>query len=165
MLEDNIGRAFLEVKNISRNLMPDVLWQFGIKPAVEDFIDKLNSTSDINFSLELVEMDGRFANDLEQAMFRICQELVNNSIRHGNCSNIYVQFINHGSSLVLMVEDDGVGYDENHISYGLGIKNIQSRVELFSGTVEIDSGLNKGTVTTIEIPLTEGNHDSSSDNR
>lgn len=165
MLEDNIGRAFLEVKNISRNLMPDVLWQFGIKPAVEDFIDKLNSTSNINFSLEMVEMDGRFANDLEQAMFRICQELINNSIRHGNCANIYVQFINHGTSLVLMVEDDGVGYDENHISYGLGIKNIQSRVELFSGTVEIDSGLNKGTVTTIEIPLAEGNHDSSSDNR
>lgn len=162
MLEDNIGRAFLEVKNISRNLMPDVLWQFGIKPAVEDFIEKLNSTSNISYSLELVGMDGRLANDLEQAMFRICQELVNNSIRHSNCSNIYVQFINHGNSLVLMVEDDGIGYDSNTVTYGFGLKNIQSRVELFEGNVEVDSGLDKGTVTTIEIPLVR--HDQDSDN-
>ena len=156
--------AFMEVKNISRNLMPDVLWQFGIKPAVEDLIEKLNSSSDIIFSLELVDMDRRFSNDLEQAMFRICQELVNNSIRHGNCTNIYVQFINHGNSLVLMVEDDGSGYDISTVSYGFGLKNIRSRIQLFDGSVEVDSGLNKGTVTTIEIPLPEAKHDSSSDN-
>lgn len=153
MLEDNIGQAFREVKNISRNLMPDVLWQFGLKPAAEDFIEKLNSTSDINFSLELVDMDKRFANDLEQALFRICQELVNNSIRHSNCSNIYVQFINHGKSLVLMVEDDGVGYSEKTIKQGFGLQNIKSRAELFEGSVEVDTGKNQGTVTTIEIPL------------
>lgn len=153
MLEDNIGQAFREVKNISRNLMPDVLWQFGLKPAAEDFIEKLNSSSDINFSLELVDMDKRFANDLEQALFRICQELVNNSIRHSNCSNIYVQFINHGKSLVLMVEDDGVGYSEKTIKQGFGLQNIKSRAELFEGSVEVDTGKNQGTVTTIEIPL------------
>jgi PAS domain S-box-containing protein len=164
MLEDSIGMAFMEVKNISRNLMPDVLWQFGIKPAVEDLIEKLNSSSEITLSLEFVDMDRRFSKDLEQAMFRICQELVNNSLRHANCTNVYVQFINHGTSLVLMVEDDGAGYDMRTVSYGFGLKNIRSRMQLFDGSVEVDSGLNKGTVTTIEIPLPEVKHDTSSDN-
>lgn len=154
LLESNIAVAFNEVKNISRNLMPDVLWQFGLKPAVEDLVDKWNSTSDINVSLQMVEMDHRFSNDLEKALFRVCQELINNAIRHGKGSNIYVQFINHENSLMLMVEDDGVGFDENAKSSGFGLHNIRSRVEVFEGTVEIDSSPGQGTVTTIEIPLT-----------
>lgn len=154
VLESNIGVAFHEVKNISRNLMPDVLWQFGLKPAVEDLVDKLNSTTEVNLSLEMVAMDQRFSHDLEKALFRVCQELVNNSIRHGKGDNIYVQFINHENSLMLMVEDDGVGFDQSAESAGFGLQNIRSRVEVFEGTVEIDSSLGQGTVTTIEIPLT-----------
>lgn len=153
MLEDNIGQAFNEVKNISRNLMPDVLWQFGLKPAAEDLIEKLNSTSEVNLSLELVDMDERFSRDLEKALFRICQELVNNALRHSQCANIYVQFINHEKSLVLMVEDDGIGYDIKTIEHGFGLQNIKSRAELFEGSVEVDTGKGQGTVTTIEIPL------------
>ncbi len=154
MLESNIGVAITEVKNISRNLMPDVLWQFGLKPAIEDLIDKLKASLDVNLSLEMVKMNNRFSNDLEKALFRICQELINNSIRHGKSENIYVQFINHENTIMLMVEDDGVGFDLSQVSSGSGLQNIRSRVEVFEGLVEIDSSMGKGTVTTIEIPLT-----------
>ena len=154
MLESNIGVAITEVKNISRNLMPDVLWQFGLKPAIEDLIDKLKASTDVNLSLEMVKMNNRFSNDLEKALFRICQELINNSIRHGKSENIYVQFINHENTIMLMVEDDGVGFDLSQVSSGSGLQNIRSRVEVFEGLVEIDSSVGKGTVTTIEIPLT-----------
>jgi len=154
VLEENIGVAIAEVKNISCNLMPDVLWQFGLKPAIQDLVEKWNSTIDFTISLELVDMDIRFSPELEKALFRMCQELVNNSIRHGNPSNVYVQLINHGDSIVLMVEDDGIGFDPNNTTKGLGIRNIWSRAEVFEGRVEIDSALEKGTVTTVEIPLT-----------
>ncbi|MCF8464093.1 MAG: PAS domain S-box protein [Flavobacteriales bacterium] len=153
-LEDNIGVAITEVKNISRNLMPDVLWQFGLKPAVQDLVEKWNTTGEFEISLELVDMDIRFAPELEKALFRMCQELVNNSIRHGNASNVYVQLINHGNSIVLMVEDDGIGFDPDKTSQGFGLRNIWSRAEVFEGRVEIDSKPKKGTVTTVEIPLT-----------
>ncbi|MCB9186739.1 MAG: PAS domain S-box protein [Flavobacteriales bacterium] len=163
-LESNIGIAFDEVRNISRNLMPDVLRQFGLKPAVEDLVDKWNSTSEVRILLEMVDMDQRFSNDLEKALFRICQELINNSARHAQCSNIYVQFINHGTSLVLSVEDDGVGFDTSERTKGFGLKNIISRAQVFAGTVEIDSAAGQGTVTTIEIPLSSNtDHDKSSD--
>jgi len=152
-LEENIGVAISEVKNISRNLMPDVLWHFGLKPALEDLVEKCNATVDLKISLELVDMNERFSAELEKAIFRMCQELLNNSIRHGKAQQIYVQVINHGSSIVLMVEDDGIGFDPKSASSGLGLRNIWSRAEVFQGQVEIDSGLGKGTVTTVEIPL------------
>lgn len=152
-LETNIGIAFNEVRNISRNLMPDVLRQFGLKPAVEDLVNSWNAASGPLISLEMIDMEIRFSNDLEKALFRICQELINNSARHANCANIFVQFINHGASLVLIVEDDGVGFDVLKQHAGFGLQNINSRVLVFEGTVETDSSPGKGTVTTIEIPL------------
>ena len=152
-LEENIGVAISEVKNISRNLMPDVLWHFGLKPALEDLVEKCNATVDLKISLELVDMNERFSAELEKAIFRMCQELLNNSIRHGKAQQIYVQVINHGSSIVLMIEDDGIGFDPKSASSGLGLRNIWSRAEVFQGQVEIDSGVGKGTVTTVEIPL------------
>lgn len=153
-LEENIGIAFAEVKNISRNLMPDVLWQFGLKPALEDLIDKWNSTVELKISLELVDMNTRFSPELEKALFRMCQELLNNSVRHAQANHIYIQVINHDNSIVLMVEDDGIGFDPKSSTQGFGLRNIWSRVEVFEGHVEIDSKPDKGTVTTVEIPLT-----------
>ena len=137
--------------------MPDVLWQFGLRPATEDLIDKLRATSNIDISLEVIGIDKRFSPEMEKALFRICQELLNNSLRHANAKHIYVQLINHGDSMVLMVEDDGVGFDEREPSKGLGLRNIRSRAELLEGTVDIDSRPNRGTVTTVEIPLTQPN--------
>ena len=153
-LEENLGVAFSEVKNISKNLMPDVLRQFGLKPAIQDLLDSLNSTVMVKISVEFVEVEQRFAHDIEKTLFRMCQELVNNSIRHGKATNIFVQLINHGESLVLMVEDDGCGFDTENAPAGFGLRNIKSRAEVYEGIVDIDSGPNRGTVTTVEIPLT-----------
>lgn len=152
-LEENIGTAIKEVKNISRNLMPDVLEQFGLGPALEDLVRTWKDFSDVNISLELIDMDKRFGREVEKAMFRICQELINNAYRHAEPQNVFVQVINHGKSIVLMVEDDGIGYDKNTLKKGFGLKNINSRTELLDGYIDIDTGENCGTVTTIEIPL------------
>lgn len=153
-LEDNVAVAFGEVKNISRNLMPDVLRQFGLKPAVQDLLTTWDSTNDVKISVEFIDMEHRFSAEIEKALFRMCQELVNNAIRHGKPSHIFVQLINHGKSIVLMVEDDGNGFDTGKVFKGFGLRNIKSRVEVFEGSVDIDSAPNKGTVTTVEIPLT-----------
>ena len=152
LLEDNVAVAFGEVRTISKNLMPDVLSQFGLKPAIQDLINTWD-TIGIKVSIEFVDMEHRFAAEIERALFRMSQELVNNAIRHGKPSHIFVQLINHGDSIVLMVEDDGVGFEPNKVLKGFGLRNIKSRVEVFEGTVDIDSGPKKGTVTTVEIPL------------
>lgn len=154
VLEENVAVAFGEVKNISRDLMPDVLRQFGLKPAVQDLLITLDATKGVKISVEFVDLEHRFSAEIEKALFRMCQELVNNAIRHGKPSHIFVQLINHGKSIVLMVEDDGCGFDTDKMFKGFGLRNIKSRVEVFEGSVDIDSAPNRGTVTTVEIPLT-----------
>jgi signal transduction histidine kinase len=105
--------------------------------------------------MELIDLEERLPADLEKALFRMCQELLNNSIRHGNASHVYIQVINHGDSIVLMVEDDGVGFDPKNTTRGSGLRNIWSRSAVFDGIVDIDSAPGKGTVTTVEIPLSK----------
>jgi len=152
-LEENIGTAIREVKNISRNLMPDVLEQFGLLPALEDLVYEWKRTAKMKISLEMTEMDIRLAPETEKGLFRIAQELMNNAVQHSNATHIFVQMINHENSILLMVEDDGVGYDSETVVRGFGLKNIRSRAELLDGNVEVDSGAKRGTITTIEIPL------------
>jgi len=153
LLEQNIGVAINEVKHISRNLMPDMLEQFGLRAALQDLVQHWNATSEVNISLEIVAMHQTFSPAVELAIFRIAQELITNAMRHSHATTIFVQLIDHTTSLVLMVEDDGDGFDPNAVKSGLGLRNIQSRTELFEGSVEIDSSIGRGTVTTIEIPV------------
>lgn len=153
LLEHNLGVAIEEVKHISHNLMPDVLEQFGLIPALQDLVKNWNSAGDITITLEIVGLDYQLPPQMELALFRMAQELITNAVRHSGALSIFVQLIDHTTTLILMVEDDGQGFNPLAEGKGLGLRNIQSRAELLDGTVYIDSAPNKGTVTTIEIPL------------
>jgi signal transduction histidine kinase len=133
--------------------MPDMLEQFGLRAALQDLVQHWNATSEVNISLEIVASNQTLSPAVELAIFRIAQELITNAMRHSNATTVFVQVIDHTTSLVLMVEDDGDGFDPNAVKSGLGLRNIQSRTELFEGSVEIDSSIGRGTVTTIEIPV------------
>lgn len=86
------------------------------------------------------------------ALFRIAQELITNAVRHSEAKKVFLQVIDHGTSIMLTVEDDGIGFDPMKESVGLGLRNIRSRTELLEGMVDIDSTPGKGTMTTVEIP-------------
>lgn len=155
LLEQNIGVAINEVKQISHNLMPDVLDQFGLNPALHDLVNSWNRNDGrVMVTLGTVDLDHEPPAHMALALFRMAQELINNAVRHSGASSVFVQIIDHGPSIVLMVEDDGKGFDPTAESRGLGLRNIRSRAELLEGTVEIDSAPGKGTVTTVEIPYT-----------
>jgi signal transduction histidine kinase len=83
------------------------------------------------------------------------QEVVNNIIRHAQASVISIQLIRHDDELVLVVEDNGIGFNVNNHneSEGIGIRNIRSRVDFLNGNLNIDSYPGKGTTITVEIPL------------
>jgi len=155
LLEHNIGVAINEVKQISHNLMPDVLEQFGLAPALHDLVNSWNqSGGQMKVTLGTVDLDSEPPAHMALALFRMAQELITNAVRHSSATYVFVQIIDHGPSILLMVEDDGKGFDPSEENGGLGLRNIRSRAELLDGTVEIDSSPGNGTVTTIEIPRT-----------
>jgi len=157
LLEQNIGVAINEVKHISHNLMPEVLEQFGLQPALQDLVNSWNrSEGTTTVTLGMVDLEQEPPAHMSLALFRMAQELITNAVRHSGAKTMFLQIIDHGSSIMLTVEDDGKGFDPTMESKGLGLRNIRSRAELLEGTVDIDSTPGKGTMTTIEIPYRSG---------
>ncbi|MNE69036.1 Sensor histidine kinase ComP [compost metagenome] len=86
-------------------------------------------------------------------IYRIVQELLTNAIKHGKAKNILVQLIQEGDTILITVDDNGKGFDTGKMSNvtGIGLKNIQNRVDFLKGKLSIDSDPGNGTSVNIEI--------------
>ena len=94
-------------------------------------------------------------------MYRVFQELLNNILKHAQTTKVDLQLINNTSSLTIMLEDNGVGFDYNQImnsNKGIGINNIITRLSFINGEICFDTQKNMGTTINIEIELKEKNH-------
>ncbi|HNR19151.1 MAG TPA: sensor histidine kinase [Bacteroidia bacterium] len=152
---DLIDESVKEVRAISHNMMPNMLIKSGLVKAVREFIDKISSTGKLKIELQTIGLDQRLNLNTENILFRVLQEIVNNIIKHARATEVSIQLIRHDNEMVLMVEDNGVGFDAKKIRMfdGIGLKNIQSRVEYLNGTVDFDSQPGKGTTVNIQVPV------------
>jgi signal transduction histidine kinase/ligand-binding sensor domain-containing protein len=153
---ESINRIAQELRNISYNLLPPSLEQFGLASAIEEEVDRLRDQSDVYVNFDYATTNVKFDQKIELMLFRVFQELLNNALRHAKAREITIQLIEHERDLMLMVEDDGVGFSLNRASnkkFSGGLKNIQSRIELIKGELKIDSGQESGTTVTVVIPL------------
>jgi signal transduction histidine kinase len=146
-----------DLRALSHHLIPRLLEEFGLFSAFSNLITKINNSVKTkvefycNFGPEI-----RFEKDLELNLYRCGQELLNNAVKHAGASEILVQLIKHDQSIVLMVEDDGRGFQHqsnNPEEFGIGLTNIETRVRTLNGEFIIESRENKGTTASIEIPL------------
>jgi signal transduction histidine kinase/predicted ATPase len=149
MLDD----AIHELRQISHNMLPVSLRRFGLKAALETFVEQINASRQLDTRLQTFGLDRRLPEDVEVASYRICQELVQNVIKHAGASFVRIQVIDHGDSLNIIVEDNGRGIVKNEIARGFGFTTIQSKVDLFKGSFEIDSKPGKGAMVLVDIPI------------
>ena len=84
-------------------------------------------------------------------MYRIIQELVNNTLKHAHCNRVNLELTQVRNSLTLIYEDNGVGFNRTEIKSGIGLKNIENRVQKLDGELTIDSSKGKGSTFIIEI--------------
>jgi len=151
-----IDRITTEIRTISYNLVPSSLKKFGLITAMEEQIDLLKLRNSTNIYFIKSVQRSFFDSKMELGLFRIFQELLNNSIKHARAKEINIQLIEHESELNLIVEDDGVGFhQETHASlyHGSGLSNISSRVAIMGGFVHFDTKPGNGTTVTVTIPL------------
>jgi signal transduction histidine kinase len=145
-----------EMRSISHSLMPRVLEDFGLVDALESLCNNLDNSNKIKVSFLNVGVKDRFDKLVELGLYRITQELLNNAMKHSKAQNIQVQILNRSDSLVLMVEDDGVGFNIQDIEdngEGIGLLNIESRAKALGGSFFLDTAEGHGVIATIEIPL------------
>lgn len=150
------------MREISNDLMPNTLLRKGLVFAIDEFIYKVGKTSINGGNPEGLQIifDQHDIPDLpkEKAinMYRIVQEIIHNTIKHANASILTLQMNIKENKLLLISEDNGKGFDYLHASKenaGLGLRNLVSRTEVMGGNLYIESKTGKGTIYTIEIPI------------
>ena len=154
---NNIQEAFVTLREISNNLNPHILTNYGLTQAVKSFIVKLSSLRSIHFDFQS-NTDVRFKTELEIALYRIIQELVNNTIKYAKAKNIsiWLHRTEAANKLILKYKDDGVGFDLKTIldsKEGFGLFNIQNRIRLLDGDISMKSKPGKGFHLEIELKL------------
>ena len=151
-LNQNLQEAIREVRNISHDLMPEVLESFGLKEAINQICTNLQDRSGINVMFDYVDLEERYSQQVEVNLFRVAQELLNNIQKHASCSKVFVSLIDYGDSVNFTVEDDGVGFNIEEASDGIGLSNVISRINSISGQIDIESSENSGTLVNIDVP-------------
>ncbi|MCY1633538.1 sensor histidine kinase [Marinifilum sp. D737] len=153
---DMIDSITGDIRDISHQLMPKILLDFGIIPALENLVNRINRAERIKIIFYHSILSERFPELIELGLYRICQELINNAVKHSLATEVQVQLVEHPDSLILMVEDNGNGFDKTSImkeNPGVGLINVESRTNAFGGNFILDTAISKGVTATIEIPL------------
>lgn len=151
-----LDESIAEVRGISHQMMPRVLAEMGLIPAIDDMLNKSLGNTNIKYEFEHHKVqEQRFDDNLEVSLYRICQELINNIIKHSGAKAVSIQLIKTTSHLVLVVEDNGKGFTfgGKESQNGIGLMNIQSRAKAMHGEVNYQPSPEQGTVATIRIPL------------
>lgn len=149
MLDD----AIHELRQISHNMLPVSLSRFGLNAALETFVEQINASQQLDTQLRILGLDRRLPEEREVAIYRICQELVQNVIKHANASSLSIQIIDHKDTLNIIVEDNGQGMQKKDITRGFGFSTIQSKVNLLKGSFAIESQPGKGTMVLVDVPV------------
>lgn len=147
-----IDKAIDDLRNISHNLASPELEKDGLIKTLQNTIDKFQTASDIKFTFITFGEIQRLNQDYKLNIYRIVNELINNIVKHSKAQNAIIQLIYFKDFLQILVEDDGIGIKSNKNNWGIGLKNINSRVEFLRAKLNIDSST-KGTTITIEVPL------------
>ncbi len=142
-----------EVRRISHNMESGVLAKFGLAAALSDLATQLNQTSLINISFANNLRGVSLSDKTEVTLYRCCQELVTNAIKHASAHEIGIELNGDATHVNMMVTDNGKGFKPSEIKEGMGMKQIRNRVQILNGTVNIDSHQQAGTTIIIEIPL------------
>lgn len=152
-----LGGAIQEVRRISRDLRPGVLDDLGLGPALQALTDEFSTRTGIETDFETVVFRGRLDRESRIALYRIAQEALTNIERHSGATHVHVHLRGTRNGANLHISDNGCGMDwpmpPRRAKSGLGLRNMQERIEQLDGTLTIESS-DKGTTIRAVIPLT-----------
>jgi signal transduction histidine kinase len=150
-----------EIHRLILDLRPSVLDDLGLYSAVRWYAERNLGERGISLRCELGPAPrGRLAPEVEIAVFRMCQEAINNILRHARADSVLIQLEATAGELRIEIEDDGRGFDpagpgpQDRPHYGL--LGIRERAELLGGSATIESAAGQGTRVVVRVPLPEG---------
>ena len=149
-----VDEGFKEVRTISHNMMPQALLESGLALVIKQFIENFeNDSIKVNFFSKGFE--AHFDDTIETILYRILQECVNNVLKHAKASRLDISLIRDEANISLTIEDNGSGFEmsDKEKYRGMGLKNLQNRVNFIKGKIEIDSQPGRGTLVSVYVPV------------
>jgi signal transduction histidine kinase/ligand-binding sensor domain-containing protein len=147
-----LDEAIVELRNILFNLSPKSLDENGLEATLEDLAANVERITNMSIETNIETQETPIARQVQYAIYRICQELINNTLKHAKASEIFISLVRREDGLVLLYEDNGQGFSTDSAKAGYGLTNINTHAQAIFGELLIDSSLGKGTAVTLTIP-------------
>jgi len=151
---DFITEAMEEIRKLSHSLVAPSLGDIGLQEALLELAQEINTTNKLQVDVisnvpEEVHMDSK----MELMLYRVVQEQINNILKYARARNAVIRLEKNGSDVLNMsISDNGIGFDATKAVKGIGLRNIQNRVEYYSGKMNIISSPGNGCTIEISVP-------------
>lgn len=154
ILED-LDSACQDVRDMSHSLSSSFVNEIDFHELLMKLTEDIRRRSTMTINLEFMPIDE--LNSLEpekrHQSYRIIQELTNNVVKHANASKLTIGLMKNDDEVILLIEDNGIGFETNSKMSGIGLQNVRKRLENIAGHLEITSKLNEGTTFTLNFPF------------
>jgi signal transduction histidine kinase/ligand-binding sensor domain-containing protein len=144
--------AIREVREIAYNLGPYQLERLGLRNTIKEMVQKVADSSPIDFHTDIAEIDQCLEREAEISFFRIVQEAISNVVKHSGATEAHLAIRTHQNMLILLIRDNGNGFDPEAVKNGFGLLGMQERIGLMHGELSVLSEIGKGTSIKVTLP-------------
>jgi two-component system, NarL family, sensor kinase len=153
---DMLDSSIKEMRRVAHNMMPETLVRFGLDTALKDFCNDISQSGALTVNYQSIGLEGTVIEQTTSiTLYRIVQELLNNTMKHAKASSAIVQLNKSNDILSVTVEDNGRGFDTGILkaAKGIGWVNIKNRIDFLKGTLDITSREGEGTSVQLEMNI------------
>lgn len=145
-----LGEVHQEIRHISHDLLPPPLEKYTLSQVIENYLIQFNRP-DLNTHFSGNMIEDNLSMHSKKLIYRLCQEAIQNAIKHANASHIFVNMFSNNDGHSIMIEDNGVGFDTGNTTINQGLSTMQERIKNLNGSLEIDSALGRGTIISLNL--------------
>ena len=155
-IDELVDMSISTTKEISNNIRPNILQDFGLAAAINEFCSFINNTKSINISVKTqnYKIDKRGIE--ETILYQTVKELINNTLKHSHAKNVVIDLKSHNKQIILYYRDDGIGFNVEEAvknKSGLGLYNIFNKIKTINGSCDLNSEIDSGMFLLISIKL------------
>jgi|WetSurMetagenome_2_1015567.scaffolds.fasta_scaffold07961_3 PAS domain S-box-containing protein len=157
---DSLNEALASVKRISKEIRPPQLDALGLSGALQWDIDQMEKKIGIKGIVTIEPPEFEVKGQVGTVLYRIFREALTNVVRHAQAKNVYIRLSKKSDSIIFSIRDDGRGITKKEMagSTSLGLVGIRERIRMVGGTLAVDGNPGKGTMLSVEVPLSKENN-------